>query len=214
MSDLAESEFKRRFARATLVSLVAILVGIGLGACGSAHNAVEPASRASSSEHLALPKIEPAEDEDDDSDKYGNEPDNENEPFGHPADATDARRITAVLRRYYAAAARGDGALACGLLYSPVAEGVAEDYGGSNAPADQRGETCAVVLSKLFDQQHGQLKDGAKLRVAAVRVELNQASVRFGLGGGQPDQYIMAHRERGAWKVGTMFSFEHPVGVE
>jgi hypothetical protein len=214
MSGLAESELKGRFARATFVPLIAILVGLGLSACGSAHKAAEPASHASSSQQLALPKIEPSEDADDDSDKYGSEPDNENEAFGHPADAGDARHITAVLRRYYAAAARGDGALACELLYSPLAEAVPEDYGGTSAPAAQRGETCAVVLSKLFDQQHAQLKDGSKLRVAAVRVYLNRASARFGLGNEAPDQYIMAHRERGPWKVDMLFGLERPVGVE
>ena len=137
-------------------------------------------SAGDSARRQKLPAIEVTEDADQDSDKYGNEPDNEHEVFGHPADATDARLVTVLVERYYAAAAHEDGAAGCGLLYSPFAESLVEAYGGASGSPNLHGDTCAEVLSKLFTQLHNRLSDGTTVRVAAVRVAFSLASVRFG----------------------------------
>jgi hypothetical protein len=216
MSDLLEPGPRRCFAcaaRSSLALLIAALVGVCLGACGSTRDGTGSASQASS-KRLALPAIETAEDEDFDSDKRRHEPDDEQEAFGHPAGATDARLVTAVVERYFAAAAREQGAVACGLLYSVFEETVAKTYGGPGGSPSLRGNTCAAVLTKLFKQQHRQLSDGATARVAAVRVDLNLASARFGFGGSKPTRYALAHRERGAWKVDQLLDVGYPVGIE
>jgi hypothetical protein len=203
-----------RAARSSLALLVAALVCAGLGACGGGSGSASGASPQKSAGRAALPTIEVTEDADLDSDKYGNEPDNENEAFGHPAGATDTRLVTALVKRYYAAAAREDGAVACGLLYSLFAESVAETYGGPTGPSNLRGDTCAGVMTKLFTQQHRRLSDGTHLKVAAVRVDLNVASVQFGFGGMKPTRYVLARRERGTWKMDLLLDLGRPVGVE
>ncbi|MFZ1925472.1 MAG: hypothetical protein WAU42_04940 [Solirubrobacteraceae bacterium] len=220
MLDSFESWRKRRFApraRFSLGVVIAASVGLGLGACGSAHGGTGSASGASSGQsarHLALPTIEPTEDEDLDSDKRKHEPDNEREAFGHLADATDRRLVTVLVKRYYAAAAREQGAVACGLLYSVFAETVAETYGGPAGSPSLRGDTCAAVMTKIFTRMHHRLRMGAAVRVVAVRVDLNRASVQLGLAGEKPARYVMAHRERGAWKMNELIDVNFPVGVE
>lgn len=161
-----------------------------------------------------LPVIETRKDDDSDSDRYPHEADNETEAFGHPASATDTRLVRALVKRYFTAAAHEDGALACRLIYSVFAEAVPEDYGGAGGPPGLRGDTCAVVLTKLFRQLHGHLRDDSTVTVAAVRVERNRASVLLGFDGMKPTRYTMAHRERGAWKTDLLLDVGQPVGVE
>jgi hypothetical protein len=220
MSDLVELGPGRRTARVARCSsalLVAALVGAGLGACGGARHGAGSASGSSSggdAGRQALPRIETSGDEDFDSDTYPHAPDNENEVFGHPANATDTRLVTALVKRYYAAAAREQGAVACGLLYSVFEESVASTYGGPGGPPSLRGGTCAVVMTKLFKEMHQRLSDGGTVRVAAVRVDLNRASAQFGFGGRRATQYTSAHRERGAWKMYQLLDIGRPVIVE
>ncbi len=206
MSDSSE------LVRFSLAFLVAALVCVGLGACGG--GSASGTSASESAGRQTLPRIEVTEDADEDSDKYGSEPDNEHEAFGHPADATDARLVTALVKRYYAAAAHEDGAAACGLLYSLFAESVAETYGEASGSPSLHGDTCAQVMSKLFAQMHRRLSDGTAVRVAAVRVEFDLASAQFGFAGMKPTRYTMARRERGVWKLDLLLDVGHPVGVE
>jgi hypothetical protein len=216
MSGSVES-WRRRFAYAArfpLAASLAVSIGLGLGACGSAHDTAAGASSDQSARHLALPMIEPLEDEDIDSDKRKHEPDNEHEPFGHPADATDTRLVTALVKHYYTAAAHEQGAVACGLLFSVFAETVAETYGGSAGSSSLRGNTCAAVVTKLFVQMHRRLRKGPSVKVAAVRVDLNRALARFALAGERPTHYILAQRERGVWKMSQLIDVDYPVGVE
>ncbi len=173
----------------------------------------EVAARLSSS--ATLPQIEVKGDADSDSDKYGSEPDNENEVFGRPASARDTHMVTALIRRYYAAAATGDSTAGCRLIYTPFAESVAEDLGAPTGPSGLRGNTCAAVLSKLFEQSHENWHtDDATLRVASVRVDQNRGVARLGFRGARPDRYVMAHRERGGWKIDVLQDVGRPIGVE
>jgi hypothetical protein len=89
----------------TLLSLYSI-------ACGAAGKGGRPASRVSSSvaaaataSSVALPEVERRGDADNDSDGYGETLDDEKMAFGHPASASDARAVTALVKRYYAAGA-------------------------------------------------------------------------------------------------------------
>jgi hypothetical protein len=167
---------------------------------------------------VALPKIETKGDPDDDSDKYLGQNDYDelpyykNEPFGHPASPADARAAAAVVKLYYADAAREDGPAACRLVYVPRAEAVPDELEGS--PGKGR-VTCGFVLSRLFREMHSRLSaESSTLRVGAVRVEFNQGSVQLHFAHVRLPHYIEVHRERGAWKMGILLDLDRPVGIE
>jgi hypothetical protein len=209
--------------RRLFVPVVAALLVLCAVACGGTRSASQLSSDTAASSAVggtapvaALPQIELKGDADLDSDKYGTEPDNESEVFGHPASAADARAVTMLVKRYFAAAAHDDGAVACRLIYSPLAESLPEDAGEADAPASLRGiKTCAVIVSKLLEPLHKRLSaNSATLKVVAVRIDLNRGSVRLGLNGRRRDQYIAVHRERGIWKIDALLDVGRPVGVE
>jgi hypothetical protein len=199
----------------SLITLLAVAsLGLGLSACGG--SVTSPGASPSSTAAAAvthgpatatLPQIELLGDDDMDSDRYPHEVDDESEAFGHPADVTDTREVTALVGRYYAATARDDGASACRLLYSVLVESVPEDYGQA---AGLRGATCAAVLSKLFKGVH----EHAALRVRAVRVDLDRGVAMLGFAGVGDARYIMVHRERGAWRIDMLVAATQPIGVE
>jgi hypothetical protein len=173
----------------------------------------EVAARLSSS--ATLPQIEVKSDADSDSDKYDSEPDNENEVFGRPASARDTHMVATLVRSYYAAAAAADSTAGCRLIYTPFAESVAEDLGAPTGPSGLRGNTCAAVLSKLFEQPHENWHtDDATLRVTSVRVDQNRGVALLGFRGTRPNRYVMAHRERGGWKLDMLQDVGRPIGVE
>jgi hypothetical protein len=90
---------------------------------------------------------------------------------GHEADAADLRAIAATVKRYYATAVAGDGARACAMLSSPIVKTVPIEYGRYGAPY-LHDDTCAEVLSKLFEHFHRQiLTEAARLKVIAARLE-------------------------------------------
>jgi hypothetical protein len=126
--------------------------------------------------------------------------------YGHAASGPDARRIAALVTRYYAAGARGDGATACALTSTTFGATIPADYGqelGSAIPpgaeAYLRGaKTCAAVLSLLFAHVHRQL--AARIEVTAVRL---QGDYGYALVGSTtlPASLIEVGREGGAWKI-------------
>jgi hypothetical protein len=199
-----------------LVALAAVTFGLGAvvctSGCGGAARAHDSSSKRAAGAAVVLPKIVLKGDPDSDSDTYPGEPDDEHELFGRPAHAGDARAVAALVRRYYAAASRGDGATACRLVYLPVAESLLEEYGpqlGLSAP------TCASVVAALFRRMHKRLSaENAALRTVAVRVRLNRGAVRLGFGRAEPPRYMLVHRERGAWKMEMPFDREQPIFVE
>ena len=202
--------------------LLCALLALGMLACGTNGGDSEKQSSVHSASLAALPKIETKDDPDDDSDNYPKQqPDRDEvpyyktEPFGHPADAAETRAVAAVVGRYYADAAREDGAAACRLLYAPRAETIAAEYGGSSGSASKHGATCGSGLSRLFKQLHGLLSsESAGLSVSALRVEFNKGSVQLHLAHVSTPHYIEVHRERGLWKLDMLVDLDRPVGVE
>lgn len=148
------------------------LLGLVLLACGSSHETpqtpehagMSSVGTAAHSSRSAARAPRPVRDSfpgtDDDAATYG-----------YPANGSDRRAITALVRTYYAAAAADDGAVACTLIYSTLADSVAEDYGRPPGPAALRGSTCRAVMTKLFrrvpDQPAAVL---ARTEVTGVRV--------------------------------------------
>lgn len=122
--------------------------------------------------------------------------------FGQAPSAVEDRAIAALVSRYFAAAAAGDGAKACPLIYSLLAEAIPEDFGRSPGPAYARGKTCAVVMSKIFKHDHAQL---AGVQVTGVRVSGNEARALLG-SKALPAGSILLRREHRAWKMDALLS--------
>lgn len=205
----------------TLSSLVCALLAVAACACGDSRKQPSRAASSPAAARVTLPRIETKDDPDEDSDKYRYQKDYDelpyyrNEPLGHPASPADARGAAAVVKRYYADAAREDGASACRLIYSPRAETIHDELDGAPGPPGKRRVTCGFVLSRLFRAMHSRLRaDSATLRVGAVRVEFNLGSVQLHFAHVKLPHYIEVRRERGAWKMSMLLDLDRPVGVE
>jgi hypothetical protein len=136
--------------------------------------------------------------------------DDYNRPYypGHASPA-DSRAVAIVVKRYLEAAAADDGAKACPLIYSLFEETIPETYGQSATfSPNQRGKTCAEVMTGLFAKSHAQLvAEAASVRVTAVRTNGRRglALLRFTH---IPARSIPVHRERGAWKIDALLDTE------
>jgi hypothetical protein len=131
--------------------------------------------------------------------------------FGHAASVSDRRTITNLVRRYLGAAAASNGASACKMIMSSIAATVPESLGRPPGGLPYAsGDTCAVVLSKIFSMGHRQLATySARLKVASIRLKGNSGliALRFpGLAGRQ----IGLVREAGRWKIDDLVDAELP----
>jgi hypothetical protein len=208
--------------RLLLVLVTIALLGVDMSACGGAGKGARSASQASADTVASGATTRTASaakptqshfptDSDEDNDNPGNSRyDNDDNPvlyFGRSANAADGRAIAGLVKRYYAAGAASDGARACPLIYSVVAESVAEEYGQSPA---LRGSTCAVVMSKLFKQRHRELAaDVTGLEVILMRVSGNRgvALLRFGT---TRERRVFLKREGGVWKMNVLLDVGVP----
>lgn len=124
------------------------------------------------------------------------------------ASQADKRAIATVVKRYYAAAAAGDGTKGCSLLDSTLAAGVTE---GQGQPPPGGGRDCAASLSLLFKQQHQQLvaDDVSTMVVTEVHVEGRVGLAKLGFRAA-PEGEILLQREGGAWKMDALSDSELP----
>lgn len=119
--------------------------------------------------------------------------------FGQAASAHDAQAITALVSRYYAAAAAADGTKACALLYYILVESLPEQYSRPPGPRYLSGaRICRAVLSRVFEHFHTQL--AAPPTVTAVRVSGDRADALLGWTT-LPAGFIEARREGDVWKI-------------
>jgi hypothetical protein len=181
--------------------LATVLLAVGASACGSA--AKGPSRDTSSIRANPVRAGVSAEGE-----NAGGSDDNI-PAYGHEASAADRRAITALVERYYAAAAAGDGKTGCRLIYSSIAGAVPEDYGKPPGPAYSRGKTCPVVLAKVFGHIHGEAAGLAVTAVTGVRVYRDRgfAELRSSV---TPNGEIFVEREHGSWKIGALMGKEQP----
>jgi hypothetical protein len=123
--------------------------------------------------------------------------------YGKRANPNDARAVTALVKRYYAAAAAGDGARACSLLDSSLADALAPEQRQS-APATR--EACARAISPLLHQQHQHLiaDDVSTMVVTSIHVKGNLGLAALGFRT-MPEGEIVVEREGKAWKVDALF---------
>ncbi|MGC2373172.1 MAG: hypothetical protein WA484_04780 [Solirubrobacteraceae bacterium] len=163
----------------SLVLTTVPVLGLGVCACGSATGGMGSTSEASSASQalsnvvkmvsdgqtIELEVPNPREDRGDDMTIYA---------YGRVSSGHERQAITAVVNRYYAAAAAGDSAAVCSLTLSSLARSLPEDYGAGAGPSYLRGsKTCHAVMSKIFKHFHAELT--GKTEVTNVRVEGNQA---------------------------------------
>lgn len=131
--------------------------------------------------------------------------------YGHPASRSEEASIAAVVKEYYAAAAKENGRAACQLLYPIVAESVADTYGRPPAPSALRGKTCAVVMAKIFKQRHHTLAaESATLHVTSVHVGEEKALVVMSFGTTPEPRRIPVHRLGHAWRIMELLDSEMP----
>ncbi len=200
--------------KATIPPLATLALCALLAGCGSANAPSQSASvnRASASSPSKTPSaslgtaasgayLESDADQDGDDPYHRGRAEDDDTPFlrsyGPQANPTDRSAIAALLKRYYAAAAAGDGAAACQELSATLALGLT---------AGQSGATCASVVTPLLAEQ--------RQRFAADQVAsmvLIQARVKNGLGLAEvgfkaaPISQIVVKREHGTWKVDALF---------
>lgn len=167
----------------SLLTLPAILLlSFAVTSCGSGGKRVSRGTRATTVSLVASPGHASSSTSiphfpgvrqypgDSDGDNDGNDDEGMRTP-GHEADAADLLAIAAAVKRYYTTAVAGDGARACAMLASSIFKAVPIEYGRYGAPY-LHGDTCAEVLSKLFEHFHRQiLTEAATLKVIAARLE-------------------------------------------
>lgn len=190
--------------------LVITLLCVGFDACGdaskdvrsSSHTALKPTTTAAMSGAIVSnPTPHPTAKPDNDGDGDNG---NDDDRWGSAASSTDRRAVVALVKRYYAVAAAGDGAQGCALIYSLLAEEIPELYGEPPGPPSLRGGTCAVVMSKVYRQKHRQLvAKVAMIDVIGVRVKRLRGLALLRFKGG-PERDIPVHREHRAWRIAAL----------
>jgi hypothetical protein len=164
-----------------LALVAAVLLGVGVGACGGA------------AKHAGAPSKAAARAGSSDSARPGML------GFGQPASASDGRAITALVQHYYAAAAAEDGTKACGLTYYILAESIPEQYGHPPGPLYLRGlGTCQAVLSAVFRRFHAQLAQPPQVAGVRAKGKHTYALLRWAK---LPPGFIEVRREGRAWKI-------------
>lgn len=217
-----------------LFALIAgILLGVGTSACGSngtIHHTISSHTRSSgttgSSTTTTSTSSNPAESEeyanvnskvDADGDEDVGAPHddtNNNSIFnfdGKEASTSERRLITTLIKRYYALALAGDGAKACSIIYSRLAESLPEDYGQSAGPIFMRGaKTCQAALTLLFTHYHDQLAiEIPKLVVGRIRIHERHGTVLLTFGSLR-GQYTSVIREGKVWRIAVLLGASLP----
>jgi hypothetical protein len=127
----------------------------------------------------------------------------------HEAETGDMLAAAAVVERYYAALAAGDGARACSLLIPKLASSVAEDYGQAPGPSFLRGgKTCPAVIALL--SKHFRARLANTVTVTGVRITGDNAFVILS-SKTPPLSDLNLQRIGGAWKFAELIG-NHDAG--
>jgi hypothetical protein len=205
--------------RRLLAPVVTALLAAGLSACagaGGSPNASHPANDlAKTAAELRPAPLDTTVDADRDNDLGASHDDTNHRlalHFGRPASPSDRRSITALVKRYYRAAAADDGRKGCSMLYFSLAEAAPEDDSREpGTPAyTQHANTCTEVLDDLFRHFHAQLTaELPQLKVTRVRVEGPNAFAFLSFGA-LPERRISTIREARVWKMSQELDEELP----
>jgi hypothetical protein len=210
--------------RLLTASLIALL-GLGVSACGNAGKRTGSAPESSSSTAAAAAAaaagtVTPVggylrgDGDVDDEANHTDQDDYATRNYGHAASAADVRAIVALVKRYYAAGAAGDGAAGCTLIYSGLAnspslgEAAEEAYPPAPGVPLLRGQSCARIMSLLFKEDHQRLAaDFATVEVTRVRVKGSRGLALLGFRT-TPERQIPLRHERGTWKIEALLDRE------
>jgi hypothetical protein len=205
---------KRRATYTSSALLAAMTLGVNVTACGGTSDGSSdavatsgvPVTTVSSTPGTTASNGTQTAGHQRDSNDGDNDPNSSDDEafldYGHAASGADERAVSALVKRYYAAAASADGAAVCAQIYGIIAESTTEEYAQSHKLS---GPTCAVVMSKLFRQRRQRMAaDLAALRVTRVRIE-GETGYAFVYLGQVPEPYVAVHRENGAWKMESPF---------
>jgi hypothetical protein len=212
-------DLTRHGLAAMLALPVSVGLGLVIGGCGGASTATHPTHASSSvtatqstatSEASTTPSTAVYTKADGDKDGDFGSPDIDRPlNFGHAAGEPDRKMIATLVKRYYAAALAGDGAKACSMMYSTLAEATPEDYAVPGGPEYLQGaKTCQAVTSRLFRHFHAQLKvEVPKLQVSRVLLKERQGMVLLSFAA-LPRREIPVNREEHAWKIAALLDGE------
>lgn len=127
---------------------------------------------------------------------------------GIPESPANTRAIEALVSRYYAVAASGDGAKACAMMARGYAEAVPVDYGKFGPLYLRGGKTCAQIAT--LDFEHNRSLIPTTLVFTAVHEENpHRAYALFG-STTTPASFIGVDRENGVWKIGALLGGPEP----
>ena len=194
--------------------LAAVLLAACAYSCGSSDKHTNAsATHVTTTSTNAAARIPPAPaetkaDADRDNDIGSPGEDNRNlrvQELGQAANAADRRAITSLIKRYYAAALAENGARACSLLYSTLAEAITIDYSGEPGVSYMQGaKTCGAAMALYFKHFHPQLvAEVPKLEVTLIHLVEHHglAQLRFGT---LPERETSIQREGHTWKMTSL----------
>jgi hypothetical protein len=155
---------------------------------------------------------------DSDSDFGGNKSDSDDwrtREYGREANGAERREVTAVVKRYYAAAAVGDGATVCATLYAAsiarsfdLEREVPEQYAPAPGSSVLRGKSCSQVASLLLQINHQSLVANLpSMRVIDVRVNGADSLALLGFRT-TGEREVPLKREGGTWKINALLDRE------
>lgn len=177
-----------------LILVLIVLVGEALTGCGGAGGGTRrlpPFGPATVVEHITTVsrKLGPL-----DSD------DNSVREFGRAATGAEAGKMTALLKRYYDAAASSSGVRACSMLYSVAAKEIVEE--ASPNSEDTRANTCSAAMSKRFAATHRQfVAEQASLKAVRFRTDGLNGRVMLRFSGFAQARLMDLRFVDGRWKV-------------
>ena len=212
---LARREKATRLDLRRLLSLLAgAWLAVGVAACGSAatHSISAPTNTTTASTTATTNYAEG--DADKDNDIGASQDDTNNDAvlrFGRPATAAEKRAIETLVKRYYATALAGNGTKGCSMIYSTLAETVAEDYAVPGGPTYLRGtKDCQTLLAALFSHFHRQLAvEVPKLKVAHVLIKERHGMTVLSFAE-LPERELPVTREGHTWKIAALLDSELP----
>jgi hypothetical protein len=203
---------------------LAALLGLGVGACGSATKGTTSQTTSDTVPHRTIPKataplkappragIDDTYDEDDTAPRRVEEHDDEEiEIYGKPASPSEWQAAAAFAKAYFTAAAAEDGAAACGLLVPSLAQGTGGNYEKPSDPSYLHGKTCAEVMRKLFKHRHKLMAaEAAGLEVTDVRVTPRTAFVLLAFKGIRERRFMGVERYGKGWKLEALIDSQYP----
>jgi ketosteroid isomerase-like protein len=115
------------------------------------------------------------------------------------ASAYEARTITALVRRYFAAVAAGDAKRACSMLPTSAVAAMPVTYGKFGPSYLHGAKTCQAVVTRIFKHARGEWS--GRVAVTGV-VVMNAEHTAAMLGSAKaPASIAVFQREGGGWRV-------------